>query len=101
MHQAPAPELLDLRQQDNAWRLAKAPVFSAKATLVPHVSGSALNVEVMLDTAKSEGTAFSVLLVSDGGERNGKGCVGNTAVTVDWSDPAAGTLKVPLLAWRC
>lgn len=90
LHQAPAPELLGLRQQDRAWRLRDVSIFGAKATLVPHVSGSALNVEVTLDTSKSEGTAFSVLLVSDGGQANGEGCIGNTAVMVDWS---AGTLK--------
>lgn len=91
LHQAPAAELFGLRQQDNAWRLKDVPIFSAKATLVPHMSGSALNVEVTLDTAKSEGTAFSVLLVSDGAKGNDEGCVGNTAVSVDWG---AGTLKV-------
>ena len=90
LHQAPAPELAGLRRQDNAWRLKSAPIYSAKATLVPHVSGSALNVDLTVDTAQSEGTAFSVLLVSEAAEQDGAGFVGSVAVTVDW---AASTLK--------
>ncbi len=57
---------------------------------MPHVSGSALNVDLTVDTAQSEGTAFSVLLVSEAAEQDGAGFVGSVAVTVDW---AASTLK--------
>jgi hypothetical protein len=58
---------------------------------VPHVSGSALNVDITIDTAKSDGTAFSVLLVSKAADQNGSGFIGSVAVTVDW---ASCTLKV-------
>ncbi len=91
LHQAPAPELLGLRKEDTAWRLDDFTVYGGKATLVPHVSGSSLNVDVELDTKTSSATAFSVLLVSDGGgEENGECSVGTTAVTVDWQ---ANTLQ--------
>lgn len=91
LHQAPAPELAGLRRQDNAWRLKSSPIYSAKATLVPHVSKSALNVDVTVDTTQSDGTAFSVLLVSEAAEQDGAGFIGSFAVTIDW---AACTLKV-------
>ena len=58
---------------------------------MPHVSGSALNVDITVDTAESDGTAFSVLLVSEAAEQDGAGFTGSVAVTVDW---AASTLTV-------
>ena len=66
---------------------------------MPHVSGSALNVDITVDTAESDGTAFSVLLVSQAAEQNGAGFTGSVAVTLDW---AASTLKVqPPVALSC
>lgn len=71
LHQAPAPELMALRETQSGWLSEGVlEVTSEAAFPVPLVYGAALSVGIEIDTAASKATAFSILLLSQVSFRN-------------------------------